>query len=192
MISPGACLSALWVSWIVVWFLAARVTSGTIVQRSAASRLVYSGLMLGSALLLILQPRRVGSLLSRPVVPGSRSIAWGGVFLVAAGLAFATWARVELGRFWTSAPSINAEHDLVRTGPYALTRHPIYTGLLLAVAATTVLRGTIAALGGLALFAVALTLKIQEEERLLVRHFGEAYRSYQAEVPAILPSFRLR
>jgi protein-S-isoprenylcysteine O-methyltransferase Ste14 len=192
MISPGACLSALWVSWVVVWLLAARVTSGTVVQRSATSRLVYSGLMLGSALLLILQPRRIGLLLSRPVVPDGRSIAWCGVFIVAAGLAFATWARVELGRFWTSAPSIKAEHDLVRTGPYALTRHPIYTGLLLAVAATTLLRGTIAALGGLALFAVALTLKIQEEERLLVRHFGEVYRSYQAEVPAILPSFRLR
>ena len=70
--------------------------------------------------------------------------------LVAAGLAFATWARVALGRFWTSAPSIKAEHDLVRTGPYALTRHPIYTGLLLALAATAMLRGTIAALGGLA------------------------------------------
>jgi protein-S-isoprenylcysteine O-methyltransferase Ste14 len=62
----------------------------------------------------------------------------------------------------------------------------------LAVAATTLLRGAIAALGGLALFAAALTLKIQEEERLFVRHFGEAYRSYQAEVPAILPGFRLR
>jgi protein-S-isoprenylcysteine O-methyltransferase Ste14 len=192
MISPGACLSALGVSWIVVWLLAARVTPGAVVQRSAMSRLVYSGVMLTSALLLILQPRRIGLLLLRPVVPDSRSMAWGGVVLVAAGLAFATWARVALGRFWTSAPSIKAEHDLVRTGPYALTRHPIYTGLLLAVAATAMLRGTIAALGGLALFAVALTLKVQEEERLLVTHFGEAYRSYQAEVPAILPGFRLR
>jgi hypothetical protein len=87
MISPSACLTALWASWIVVWLLAARVTTGTVGQRSATSRLVYSGLMLGSALLLILQPRRIGLLLSRPVVPGSRSMAWGGVFLVAAGLA---------------------------------------------------------------------------------------------------------
>jgi len=192
MISPSICLTALWISWIAVWLLAARVTPGSVVQRSATSRLVYSGLMLGSALLLILQPRRIGLILWRPVVPDSRSIAWGGVFLVAAGLAFATWARVELGRFWNSAPSIKADHDLIRTGPYALTRHPIYTGLLLAVAATTLLRGTIAALGGLTLFAAALTLKIGEEERLLVRRFGEAYRSYQADVPAILPGFRLR
>ena len=192
MISPGACLSGLWLSWIVVWLFAARVTPGTVVKRSATARVVYSGLMLGSALLLILQPRHFGSLLLRTVVPDSRSIAWCGVFAVAAGLAFASWARVELGRFWTSAPSIKAEHDLIRTGPYALTRHPIYTGLLLAVAATTLLRGTIAALGGLGLFAIALMLKIQEEERLLVSHFGDAYRSYQAEVPAIFPWFGIR
>jgi protein-S-isoprenylcysteine O-methyltransferase Ste14 len=62
----------------------------------------------------------------------------------------------------------------------------------LAVAATALLRGTIAALGGLGLFAVALMLKIHEEERLLLRHFGDVYRSYQAEVPAILPGFRIR
>jgi protein-S-isoprenylcysteine O-methyltransferase Ste14 len=192
MISPGTCLSVLWLSWIVVWLVAARATPGTVVKRSVRARVVYFGLMSGSALLLILQPRRFGLLLLRPVLSDSRSIAWCGVFIVGTGLAFATWARVELGRFWSSAPSIKAEHDLIRTGPYALTRHPIYSGLLLAVATTTLLRGTIAALAGLGLFSVALMLKIHEEERLLVGHFGDAYRSYQAEVPAILPGFRIR
>jgi len=189
MISPGACLSGLWLSWALIWVFAARVTRGTVVKRSGTTRVVYSALMLSSALLLILQPRRFGLLLLRPVVPDNRSLAWCGVFAVATGLALAIWARVELGRFWNSAPSIKAEHDLIRTGPYALTRHPIYTGLLLGVVAPTVLRGTIAALAGLGLFAIALMLKIQEEERLLVRHFGDAYRSYQAEVPAIIPGF---
>jgi protein-S-isoprenylcysteine O-methyltransferase Ste14 len=177
---------------MAVWVLGARFTPGTVVQRSKASRLIYFVLILGSALLLILQPRRIASFLSRSMVPGGRPLAWGGVILVAAGLAFATWARIALGRFWTSAPSIKAKHDLVRTGPYALTRHPIYTGLLLAVAATALSRATIAALGGLTLFALALTLKIREEERLLAAHFGEAYRSYRRNVPAILPTFGLR
>ena len=68
-----------------------------------------------------------------------------------------------------------------------MTRHPIYTGLLLALIGTSVARDSVAALIGLCLLVVGLVVKIRQEERLLMEHFGKAYQMYQAEVPAIVP-----
>ena len=68
-----------------------------------------------------------------------------------------------------------------------MTRHPIYTGLLLALIGTALVRGTLASLLGLFLLMLGVMLKIRQEERLLIEHFGDAYRGYQAEVPALIP-----
>lgn len=109
--------------------------------------------------------------------------------IVACGLGFAAWARIHLGRFWSSTVTLKAEHALIRSGPYALVRHPIYTGLLLALAGTVLVRGTLAALLGFALLVLGVALKIRQEEQLLLAHFGTAYRDYQALVPALVPRF---
>src|SRR5262245_42645630 len=50
-------------------------------------------------------------------------------------LAFAWWARVHLGRLWASSVSRQEGHTVVETGPYAIVRHPIYTGIIAASAA---------------------------------------------------------
>jgi protein-S-isoprenylcysteine O-methyltransferase Ste14 len=47
------------------------------------------------------------------------------------GLSFAVWARLRLGRNWSSVVTVKEDHQLIRGGPYAIVRHPIYTGLLL-------------------------------------------------------------
>jgi protein-S-isoprenylcysteine O-methyltransferase Ste14 len=107
--------------------------------------------------------------------------------LCVAGLAFAAWARIHIGRFWSSAVVLKAGHALIRGGPYALTRHPIYTGLLLAVTGTVLARDSIAGLLGWALVLAGFVVKLRQEERLLLEHFGPAYQAYQAEVPALIP-----
>ena len=68
-----------------------------------------------------------------------------------------------------------------------MTRHPIYTGLLLALIGTALVRGTIASLLGVASIAIGIVIKIRQEEGLLIEHFGEGYRAYQSEVPALVP-----
>jgi len=185
MDSPLTCLAFLWGAWLLLWLLAALWTARTVARQSIGSRLAHGiFLILGSALLF--RSTRFGPL-ARPLFPPTPWVAWLGVGLAAAGLGFTVWARLHLGRFWSGMVTLKAEHALIRTGPYALTRHPIYTGLLAAFAGTALARDSVAALLGLVLLVASFAVKLRQEERLLGKHFGPAYRQYQAEVPALLP-----
>jgi len=81
-----------------------------------------------------------------------------GLVLLALGLGFAIWARVHIGRLWSGSVALKAEHALIRGGPYAITRHPIYSGLPLALLGTAIARDTQAALLGLPLLFAGLFL----------------------------------
>jgi protein-S-isoprenylcysteine O-methyltransferase Ste14 len=186
MISPVTCLSMTWAAWLLGWLLAARRTAKTVAHQSTASRLAHAGLVWGGAALLFVHLDGFG-VLTRSLFPPVLWVAWAGAALAVLGLSFAGWARVHLGRFWSSSVTLKAEHTLIRSGPYCLTRHPIYTGLLLALIGTSLARDSVAALVGLGLLVVGVVVKIRQEERLLTEHFGKAYRTYQAEVPALLP-----
>ena len=83
--------------------------------------------------------------------------------------------------------TVKHDHELVRSGPYALVRHPIYSGVLLALIGTTLAIGRWRGLPGLALIAAALLCKLTIEERFMSEQFGEAYARYRAEVPALIP-----
>ena len=186
MPSSFTCLAVIWSGWLVSWLLAARWTAKTVARQSISSRLAQSGLLWGGAALLFLRPTGSG-FLTRSPYPLAAWVGWSGVALTVLGLGFTGWARVHLGRFWSGAVTLKAEHALVRSGPYALTRHPIYTGLLLAMTGTALARNSVAAIVGLGLFAVGVVLKVRQEEGLLTEHFGAAYRVYRAEVPGLVP-----
>jgi protein-S-isoprenylcysteine O-methyltransferase Ste14 len=80
-------------------------------------------------------------------------------------------------------------HRLIDTGPYALVRHPIYTGLIAAALATAVAEGTAPALLGGAMMALGLWLKASLEERFLCEELGrETYDAYRRRVPMLIPS----
>jgi protein-S-isoprenylcysteine O-methyltransferase Ste14 len=186
MISPTTAVSALWIIWLIGWMLSASWTATTVSHESPGSQLSYSVLVWAGALLVFARPSFLGALL-QPLLPSSGSIAWIGVVLVAAGLGFAAWARVHLGKLWSSNVALKENHQIVRSGPYGIVRHPIYTGLLLAFAGTVLTRATFAALIGFALLAVSLVLKLRKEERLMSENFGAAYDVYRAEVPGLIP-----
>jgi protein-S-isoprenylcysteine O-methyltransferase Ste14 len=105
---------------------------------------------------------------------------WYLVGLTAAGLLFAAWARIHLGR------PIHGR-AVVCSGPYALVRHPVYSGALFAAFATAVLQGIPTAFLGLALCLIGFVLKAQAEERYLRRELGRAYEAYAMQVPMLLP-----
>jgi protein-S-isoprenylcysteine O-methyltransferase Ste14 len=115
-----------------------------------------------------------------------------GLALVVVSTSFTLWARVVLGTMWSSTAVTREEHELRTTGPYAVTRHPIYSGLL------GMMLGTALALGlgrWLALFALAtlvIAAKIRVEERLLADAFGDAYEVYRSSVPQLIPGLRWR
>jgi protein-S-isoprenylcysteine O-methyltransferase Ste14 len=186
MISPYSAAAAIWLIWLVGWWLGALGTAKSVSRESPASQLSYTIFNWIGAVLLFFTPIR-GGIFSRALYPPSQLVAWIAVIVVAIGLAYSVWARLHLGRLWSAVVTVKAEHRIIRTGPYTLTRHPIYTGMLLALLATVVVRDTVVSLIGCALIATGLVLKVRREERMLLDHFGADYQAYQQEVPRLVP-----
>jgi protein-S-isoprenylcysteine O-methyltransferase Ste14 len=191
VISPSTVMAALWLVWLAGWWLGALKTARTVTRQSPGSQLTYSIFTWAGAALLFFNAMR-GGLFSLVLYPATRIIAWIGVVLVAVGLAYSVWARLHLGKMWSAVVTLKAEHRIVRTGPYTITRHPIYTGMLLALVGTALVRDTVAGLIGCALIAIGFVLKLRQEERMLTEHFGDDYRVYRQQVPALIPRPWLR
>ena len=110
-----------------------------------------------------------------------------GLAVLAASTVFTLWARFSLGTMWSMAPQVKDDHQLRTHGPYAVTRHPIYTGVLGMLLGATLLSG----IGQwIVLFPVGLILfevKIRMEEHLMVATFPEQYPWYRQRVPQLVP-----
>jgi protein-S-isoprenylcysteine O-methyltransferase Ste14 len=115
-------------------------------------------------------------------------VRWGGVALIALGVAFALWAIATLGRHYDVELEIHRDHELVRTGPYRFVRHPLYTGLGLHFAGACLATGNLLLIAGTLLVTYpALYLRAKTEERLLRERFGTAYDDYAREVGMLVP-----
>jgi protein-S-isoprenylcysteine O-methyltransferase Ste14 len=107
------------------------------------------------------------------------------------GFAVAWWARITLGRLWSGSVTRKVHHEIISAGPYRMVRHPIYSGLLLSVAATAALRGTAAAVLGAVAIGIGLFVKARVEERFLRSELGrERYDGYARRVPMLVPFTR--
>jgi protein-S-isoprenylcysteine O-methyltransferase Ste14 len=175
-----------WVVWALVWAVAARFASQTKQRQSSGARRIQIALYIVAVALMIGPSWLPQGPLAIRIVTGLGA-AWVGVGLTVAGLAFAIWARFFLGRNWSGDVTLKEGHSLIDTGPYALARHPIYTGLLTAFLGAALLRGTIGAFLGVALYGVAFASKISTEERLLASEFGPTYEAYRKRVKALVP-----
>jgi protein-S-isoprenylcysteine O-methyltransferase Ste14 len=117
-------------------------------------------------------------------------LAYGLTVVMLLGLLLTWLARIRLGRFWSSAITRKERHRVVDTGPYAFVRHPIYTGIIIAVLATAVTEATLTALVGAASISFGLWLKARAEERFLMVELD--YESYCHRVPMLIPFLRPR
>jgi protein-S-isoprenylcysteine O-methyltransferase Ste14 len=136
--------------------------------------------------LLFWNQTAVGILGRRFVLPYS-AIAGFGFTIASLGLGLALWARMHLGRNWSDKVVIQAGHQLIRTGPYARLRHPIYSGVLLGVAGTALVLGEWR--GGIA-FLLLLTnyaIKARKEDRVLAESFGMEFEEHRRRAGFLLP-----
>jgi protein-S-isoprenylcysteine O-methyltransferase Ste14 len=109
-----------------------------------------------------------------------------GVILCVLGLALAVWARVYLGRNWGMPMSLKEGPELVTSGPYRFVRHPIYSGILLALAGSTLAAGSV----WLILFVVFgayFIYSARVEEGLMMHEFPDAYAAYKKRTKVIVP-----
>ena len=120
-------------------------------------------------------------------VPNTYSIAFTGFVLTLAGCVFAIWARLTLGRNWSGRATVKADHRLVTAGPYAVARHPIYTGLIVGVVGTALATGEWHGILAVVVILLALMIKMSQEERLMIQTFPETYAAYRQRVKALIP-----
>ena len=162
----------LWVAWMVYWWVSASKVKATARSESLASRAAHIVPLLLAGILVMFPTRPLGFLFDR-MLPESLATFWIGAVILAAGLAFTVWARVYLGSNWSGIVTIKQDHELIRGGPYAMVRHPIYTGVLIAFIGTAIACGEWRGLLAVAIVFAALWRKLKLEERWLGEAFGE-------------------
>jgi len=184
----AATIQISWLVFLVYWIVAAFRVNRMRQREPAARRIVYLLLIAVSLILFNADPRYFGPL-NRRFVHRSFGIAVVGTLLTVAGIGFAIWARNHIGRFWSGSVAIREDHQLIRSGPYSRIRHPIYTGILVALAGTTLAVGNYRALLAFVLILVSLIYKARLEEALLTREFGAAFDEHRRHTGFFLPRF---
>jgi len=184
--TAGAALALIWIPFWVYWFIYAARTRSSVKRRQPLPPLllVMFLIILGWALFAGAAPR--GLLVDR-VIPGGNEADVAGLAITILGLFIAIWARVHLGKNWSSRPTIREGHTLVRTGPYRFVRNPIYTGLLVAYTGTAIVIGAFWAFVLILFLLATFLVRIREEEKILLGEFGEEYEKYRREVRALIP-----
>jgi protein-S-isoprenylcysteine O-methyltransferase Ste14 len=174
-----------WISFAGFWFLAAFFASRAVKRQSWWGRVLT--MVAGALPFYLLFADHFSGLLARRFVPRVSLVLLSGVLLTYAGVAFAIWARIILGRNWSGTVTIKEDHKLVQTGPYSIVRHPIYSGLLLAVLGTALVKGEWRGLIAAILVVPIFVVKSKTEERFMVEQFGEVYEEYRRHTAALVP-----
>lgn len=174
-----------WDAILVVWLLTALRLKQTVHTQGLGQRLQHTLVLAVAAVLLFARWPTLGPLNAR-AWPDMASITITGVALTFSGVLIAIAARCYLGANWSGRPSIKAGHELIRKGPYAVVRHPIYSGLLLAAVGTAVAFGHTRGLLALPLVLLGFWLKVHTEEKFMKQAFGDKYLAYQKSVKSAM------
>ena len=179
-------VSGLWGIFVVYWMISALRVKRTVRTEASGARLATVVVLAAGAVLIFQQSGWFGRLNGR-FMPEREWIKGYGELLVAAGVCLAIWARWHIGQFWSARVTLKQDHQLIQSGPYARVRHPIYTGMLLAMMGTALFVGEWRALLGVLLVFVTHWLKARREEALLAEQFGTQYLEYRERTGSLVP-----
>src|SRR5581483_11304086 len=175
-----------WFAFGIVWLLLALWRKPTVRKEPWSSRAFH---LLAAAVAFFLLAGDPGwHPLAVRIFPHTRVFYWSGVLSVWLGVGLAIWARFLLGSNWSGTVTIKKEHELVSRGPYSWVRHPIYTGIVLAMFGTLLAVGKVRGLLAFAILFASLVQKAWREESFLRAEFGQTYDAYRERVRfAIIP-----
>lgn len=177
-----------WVIFLIYWIIGAFNTRPTREEESLVSRYLVVVVEVVAYLLVFSHATEIG-LLGQRFIPRTLIGALLGVLLTWLGLGLAIWARYHLAEYWSARVTIKEDHQLIRTGPYAHLRHPIYSGLILATIGTALVIGKWRCVMGLLLAVIGYFIKARKEEEMLAQQFGDAFREHQKHAGFLLPRF---
>ena len=177
-----------WIIFVAYWVVGALRTRRTVSRESFTSRYGVLALEILGFFLLFSDSPEIAILNAR-IVHRTYSLGVVGVACTWIGIALALWARWHLGQYWSARVTLKEGHELIRTGPYAYFRHPIYSGLILAAIGGTVAIDRWRCVAGVALIVLGYCIKARKEESMLAVQFGESFREHRRHTGFLLPKF---
>jgi protein-S-isoprenylcysteine O-methyltransferase Ste14 len=167
--------------WLAFWIYWLAASVGVKAGQTRWAR--FAGVRVGVILIVLLLLRArafTGHAVTGPWLLGT------GLAIFVLGLALAVWARVYLGRNWGMPMSQKADPELVTTGPYHSVRHPIYSGIILAMIGTTIAVSlywlvAVILVGGYFIYSAVM------EERFMARAFPDSYPAYKRSTKMLVP-----
>ena len=178
-------ITAIWLVFVAYWLISSRDTKATIGRRGSGSA---PGIRILAVIAILIGVR--GGAASWPTVNESSTVNHVldviGVACAAAGIGLAIWARRHLGRNWGMPGSIKEEPELITSGPYRLVRHPIYTGVLLAMLGSGLAAGRVYLFLFVA-FGIYFVYSARNEERTMAEEFPAQYDGYRHHTKMLVP-----
>ena len=176
--------SALWevlmVVWVVLWFgmkRAKKLETPLEMAQHALPVVLGFWLLFGSG----------WKALGMKFPPETPGVLWAGLTLTALGVGTSIWARLSLGANWSGVVTLKKGHELVRKGLYRWIRHPIYTGILIGVIGTAMVRGHMRGWLGFAIVWLSFYVKARREENFLRQEFGDGFEEHARQTGMFLP-----
>ncbi len=176
----------MWFAITIYWIISALFVKKTVKRQPAQERMVYIICVL-VAFCLLFENYISFTFLYHPVLFQSEIWKMAGLLTCAAGLIFALTARIYLGENWSGTITIKKNHQLIQSGPYRITRNPIYTGFLIAFAGCAITLGQLKGWLGIIFLLTAMLIKIKKEEEFMNEVFGTSFQTYKSKVKRLIP-----
>jgi protein-S-isoprenylcysteine O-methyltransferase Ste14 len=175
-----------WVVFLAYWIIAARKTNRTERKEPFAWRYGIMFIEIVGFVILFDDHADIG-VLGHKIIPRSIALMIVSVALTWAGIGLALWARTHLGQYWSGRITIKEDHKLIRTGPYARLRHPIYSGLDVAVIGSALAIDHWRCMLGVCVIILGFWIKAKREEAMLSGQFGAAFDEHRRYTGFLLP-----
>ena len=176
----------LWIPVFVLWALTGVTSKQTVRSATDIRSRIAVGFVWVSWFLLFNQGFR-HSVLALRFIAVTATAVYLGLALTVVGLAFAVWARFSIGRNWSPQIEMKEDHQLIGHGPYAIVRHPIYAGFMLATLGTAIAIGEWRGLLAVVLIVAGWGYKARLEETAMIDQFGAEYERYRQTVKGLVP-----
>lgn len=176
----------MWFAISIYWLATAFAVKKTVKRQSGMGRIFYILFLLFAFTMLFANGLSFG-ILDKQILPQNEIWKVTGLFLCGIGLLFALMARIWLGKNWSGRVTVKENHELIQSGPYSITRNPIYTGFLTAFAGCSMSQGRAKGYLSFIFMLISVLLKISQEEVFMQKVFGEKFTAYKSKVKRLIP-----
>lgn len=179
-----------WVALFLAWLPGYFTLKRTVQKPNPVSRMIAMGfIFLGYPLLFVatIPGVRLFGIPNVHLTPENTAFGIIGLALDLISIAFAIWARFTIGSNWSNMIALKDSHELVQAGPYAIVRHPIYSGMIFAAFGLAITKGWLRAYLGASCFLLAFLIRIRDEEALMSQQFSEAHKAYRMQTRKLIP-----